>query len=122
MCEREMEKLLDLWREWADACSQGGFKTRTIEHQLMIEGAITRTTGSNTLESPACEQLDAAISKMPDRMKKAVKLKYLFGWTNKDAAKTLKMSISSYKNFTVRCRKWLCNEFSGENTYKKELK
>jgi len=112
MDEQTIEKLLDLWREWSSTSSTGGFKNRTIEHQLMIEGAITRATGSHTLESPACERLDAAISKMPDRMKKAVKLKYLFGWTNKDAAKAMKMSIPSYRQFTNRCRSWLCGKLT----------
>lgn len=112
MEEHELERLLDLWREWSHSAPSGGFKNRTIEHQLMIEGAITRATGSHTLESPDCERLDAAISKMPDRMKKAVKLKYLFGWTNKDAAKAMHVSIPTYKQLTYRCRSWLCGQLT----------
>jgi len=112
MNEKELEKLLDLWREWSSSSQTGGFKNRTIEHQLMIEGAITRTTGSHTMESPDCERLDAAISKMPDRMKKAVKLKYLFGFTNKDGAKAMRMPIPTYRKFTDRCRIWLCAKLS----------
>jgi len=113
MEEQDLEKLLDLWREWSQSNINGsGFKNRTIEHQLMIEGAVTRATGSHVLESPDCERLDAAISKMPDRMKKAVKLKYLFAWTNKDAAKAMKMSVPTYKQFTTRCRSWLCGKMT----------
>lgn len=112
MEEHELETLLDLWRDWSHSTPMGGFKNRTIEHQLMIEGATTRVTGSHSLESPDCERLDAAISKMPDKMKKAVKLKYLFGWTNKEAAKTMRMSIPTYKQFTYRCRSWLCGKMT----------
>lgn len=109
MEERELERLLDLWREWSQSnCTGMGFKNRTIEHQLMIEGAVTRATGSNVMESPECERLDAAISKMPPQMKKVIKLKYLFGFTNKDAAKTMRMAVPTYKNLTYRCRSWLC--------------
>lgn len=112
MEEHEIEKLLDLWRDWSHSSQTGGFKSRTIEHQLMIEGAITRATGSHVFESPECERLDSAIAKMPDRMKKAVKLKYLFGWTNKDAAKTMTMSIPAYRQFINRCRSWLCGKLT----------
>ncbi len=109
MEERELEKLLDLWREWSQSnCTGTGFKNRTIEHQLMIEGAITRATGSHVMESPDCERLDAAISKMPPQMKKVIKLKYLFGFTNKDAAKAMRMTTTPYKNLVSRCRSWLC--------------
>ncbi len=112
MEETELEILLDLWREWASTTPTGGFKKRSIESQLMIEGVITRGTGSHTLESPDCERLDAAIAKMPDKMKKAIKFKYLFGWTNKDAAKAMKMSLPTYKQFTYRCRSWLCGKLT----------
>ena len=109
MDERDLEKLLDLWREWSQSnCMGSGFKNRTIEHQLMIEGAVTRATGSHVMESPECERLDAEISTMPPTMKKAVKYKYLFGWTNKDASKKMGMGIDSYKVFMGKCRVWLC--------------
>lgn len=113
MGEEELERLLDRWREWSSGGSSGlGFKNRSIEHQLMIEGAITRLTGSNVTEDPECERLDAAISNMPARMHKAVKLKYLFGWTNKDASKAMKMPLPTYKILMVRCRSWLCGRLS----------
>lgn len=113
MEERELELLLDLWREWSHSNDFGlGFKSKTIESELMVSGAVTRITGSHTMESPECERLDAAISKMPDRMKKAIKLKYLFGWTNKDAAKAMRIAIPTYKQLTFRCRAWLCGRLS----------
>lgn len=110
--EQQIEKLLDLWREWSHSSPSGGFKNRTIEHQLMIEGAITKATGSHTMESPACERLDAAIAKMPDRMKKVIKFKYLFGWTNKDAAKAMGIAIPTYKQLAGKSRTWLCGQLT----------
>ena len=113
MDERDLDRLLDRWREWSQSnCTGMGFKNRTIEHQLMIEGAVTRATGSHVIEDPACEILDSAISKMPPQMKKVVKLKYLFGWTNKDAAKVMHMSVPTYKQLSFRCRSWLCGKLT----------
>jgi len=112
MEESDLDVLFDRWRDWSSDGAQTGFKTRTIEHQLMIEGAVTRATGSNIKEDPECELLDAAISKMPHQMKKAVKLKFLFGWTNKDAAKALHMAQPTYKQLIQRCRSWLCGKLT----------
>ena len=112
MDDRELENLLDRWRDWSSDGARTGFKTRTIEHQLMIEGAVTRTTGSHVKEDPECERLDAAISAMPLNMHKAIKLKYLFGWTNKDAAKVFKMAIPTYNQLMQRCRAWLCGKLT----------
>lgn len=112
MDDRELDNLLDRWRDWSSDAAQTGFKTRTIEHQLMIEGAVTRTTGSQVKEDPDCEKLDAAVSAMPTQMHKAVKLKFLFGFTNKDAAEALKMAIPTYKSLIQRCRAWLCGKLT----------
>jgi DNA-directed RNA polymerase specialized sigma24 family protein len=112
MEEKELEILFDRWRDWSSDGSQTGFKTRTIEYQLMIEGAVTRSTGSNVKEDPECEKLDAAVSAMPQQMNKAVKLKFLFGFNNKDGAKALKMAVPTYKNLIQRCRSWLCGRLT----------
>lgn len=110
--ERELDHLLDRWRDWSSDGFNTGYKTRTIEHQLMIEGAVTRSTGSNVKEDPDCEKLDAAISMMPSNMKRAIKLKYLFGFTNKDAAQTLKLPLPTFKSLIQRCRAWLCGKLT----------
>lgn len=113
MEERELDLLFDRWRAWSHSDNFGiGFKSYVIEHQLMIEGAVTRVTGGTVIEDEECERLDAAISKMPPTMKKAVKLKYLFGWTNKDAAKAMRMAIPTYKQLNQRCRSWLCGRLT----------
>ena len=111
--DQELQVILCRWREWSQLGVSGssGYKTRTIEHQLMIEGALTKLTGSMTIEDPECEQLDSAIAKLPKKMKKAMKLKYLFNFTNKDAAKVFGMSLSTYKRYIVRCRECVCTQF-----------
>jgi len=113
MEERELDILFDRWRDWSSDGEQTGYKTKTIEYQLMTEGAVTRSTGSNVKEDPDCEKLDAAISAMPKQMHKAVKLKFLFGFTNKDASKALKMPLPTYKSLIQRCRAWLCGRLTG---------
>ena len=112
MDERELDILFDRWRDWSSDGSQTGFKNKTIEYQLMTQGVVTRSTGSNVKEDPECEKLDAAISAMPKQMHKAVKLKFLFGFTNKDASKELKMPLPTYKSLIQRCRAWLCGRLT----------
>jgi len=109
----DLQIILARWREWSQlgVAGSSGYKTRTIEHQLMIEGALTKVTGSLMMEDPECEQLDAAIAKLPDKMKKAIKLKYLFNFTNKDAAQAVRMSLSGYKRFICRCRSSIISRF-----------
>lgn len=113
MDDRELQNLLTRWRAWS--CSGGnglGFSNSTVEHRLMCQGVTDKVTGSHDLEDEECEVLDCAISNMPSRMKKVIKLKYLFGWLNKDAAKTLNMSLASYKSFLIQSRAWLCGHLS----------
>lgn len=106
MDDRELDEVLDRWRKGSALCDNGlGYKRKTIEHTLMVEGMVIRSTGGLAIDDPDCEKIDAIVSKMPTLMKKAIKFKYLFGWRNADAAKVFKMSLSSYKRFIVKCRK-----------------
>ena len=89
-----------------------GFKSRTIEHQLMTEGVLVRITGGFVIEDIECEILDSVIARMPQRMKKAIKGKYLFRFRNKDAAYDLKISVSTYKRYIIRCREYLCGKMT----------
>jgi len=116
-----LQVILDRWPIWSQSNTIGvsGFKTRTIEHQLMTEGVLTRITGGFVMEDIECELLDSTIAGMPLRMKKAVKGKYLFNYRNKDAAKDLKISIATYKRYIIRCREYLLNRMGGKNLIKK---
>jgi len=121
MTDRELQIILDRWREWSQLGIAGssGYKTRTIEHQLMIEGALTKITGGFVVDDPECELLDSAIATMPIRMKKTIKLKYLFNFTNKDASLALKMTLSTYNRYVVRCRDYLGRALSKKSGVKK---
>ncbi len=110
--EQDLDLLLDRWRAWSQDKDNLGFKSRTIENRLMVEGANSSRGKGETIEDPGCEVLDSVISSMPEKMHKTIKLKYLYGWRNKDTAKKLKMTTSSFKIFLVRCRAWLCGRLS----------
>jgi len=112
MDDQELQALLVRWRNWSQCHSDLGFKSITIEYKLMREGVTNKVTGSHEIEDTDCEILDCAISRMPNRMKKVIKLKYLFGWTNKDAARTVKMSLAGYKTYLISSRSWLCGHMS----------
>jgi len=113
MTDNELQNLLVLWREWSQSSNSClGYSNSTIEYRLMSQGITAKITGSKDFENKDCEILDFAISKMPQRMKKIIKLKYLFGFLNKDAAKTLNMSLAGYKSFLIQSRAWLCGHLS----------
>ena len=113
MDDRELQNLLTRWRTWSRSTSNGiGWSYSTIEYRLMLEGVTQSVTGSRDKEDPECEVLDSAISRMPKKMKKIIKLKYLFGWLNKDSAIELNMSLTSYKNTLIQSRAWLCGHMS----------
>lgn len=109
-----LQVILDRWRPWSETCCVSGFKKRTIEHQLMIEGVIIKVTGGFEVDDIECEVLDFTIARMPPRMKKAIINKYLFRFKNDDAAKALKISISTYKRYINRCREYLLCNMSGK--------
>ncbi len=116
LTDNYLQIILDRWRSWSQSNTIGvsGFKSRSIEHQLMTEGVLTRITGGFVIEDIECELLDSTIASMPIRMKKAIKGKYLFNFRNKDGAKDLKISVSTYKRFINRCREYLLNEMAGK--------
>lgn len=115
MDDRELQNLLIRWRKWSRTHNALGFKSISVEYRLMREGVTDKVTGSYEIEDIECEILDIAISKMPKSMKKIIKLKYLFGWTNKDAAKTQSMSLASYKTILITSRAWLCGHLTNQN-------
>jgi len=116
MDDKELQNLLIRWKIWSKISNNIlGFSNSTVEHRLMVGGITDKITGSFENEDSQCEILDCAISKMPVRMKKVIKLKYLFGWLNKDAAKTLNMSLASYKSYLIQSRAWLCGNLSNLN-------
>lgn len=113
MDDKQLQALLMRWRNWSRSnFDELGYKSVTVEYELMKSGNISKQTGSKTIEDKECEELDKAIAVMPHKMKKIIKLKYLFHWLNKDAAKVLGMSLPSYKNQIVLCRSWLCGKLS----------
>jgi Sigma-70, region 4 len=116
MSDNYLIAILERLREWSQNNTIGvkGYKSSTIEHQLMTEGALVKVTGGFVVDDIECEIVDSMIAKMPPRMKKAIKGKYLFNFTNKDAASDLKISISTYKRFIIRCREYLCQRMSGK--------
>lgn len=113
MDDKELQLLLKTWREWSRSNFESiGYNSVTIEYKLMKEGMVIKSTGSNVIENPECELLDHAIAIMPYKLKKIIKLKYLFHWLNKDAAKVLGMSVPSYKDHVMRSRMWLCGQLT----------
>ncbi len=113
MDDNELKMLLIQWREWSRSSNESlGYNSKSIEYTLMKEGMVIKATGSNVSENIECELLDHAIALMPQKLKKIIKLKYLFHWLNKDAAKTLGMSVPSYKDHVIRSRMWLCGKLT----------
>jgi len=116
LTDNYLQVILERWPIWSQNNTIGvsGFKSRTIEHQLMTEGILTRITGGFVMEDIECELLDSTIASMPVRMKKAVVGKYLRDFRNKDAANDLKISIATYKRYIIRCREYLLTRMAGK--------
>lgn len=113
MDDKELQTLLVRWRIWSQSNYDSlSYSSTSIEYKLMNEGMVIRSTGNITIEDVECESLDHAISKMPKRLKKIIKMKYLFKWLNKDAAKALSISMPSYKDRVVQSRMWLCGKLT----------
>lgn len=113
MDDKDLQILLKRWREWSNSDFGAlGYCSNTIEFTLMNEGMVIKSTGNTYSDNPDCELLDHAIAIMPKNLKKIIKMKYLYGWTNKDAALTLKMALPTYKDLIMRSRMWLCGKLS----------
>lgn len=115
MDDNEVIELLDRWRLWSRLNnSELGFKTsQMVQLSKCSDGLPQRNLDRNDQD---CERLDAAISSMPKKMSKLIKLKYLYGWINRDTAKALDMNINTFKILAVQCRAWLAGRLSQQNT------
>jgi len=106
MIDSELKILLFEWRKWSQIShNMTSFSSTSPIYGLQAGSA--RLTGSFETESIQCELLDKSIAIMPNVMKKTIKLKYLYGWTDKDASSRLKMSSAAYKNHVRLSRMWL---------------
>lgn len=107
-----VEERLQEWADWSRGSAGSiGYPSRSPIHRMMREGAgAGGGFGPRLLEMPATVQTtESALRDLPDRQRKALKLKYLStGLRDQDRAKRLRISYEMYRREVERARWFLC--------------
>lgn len=71
----------------------------------MVTGTVIQCSNQEPQDDDTLVFLDGLIARMPKNLKKIIKLKYLFGWRNKDAAHSMNVGLTKYKETVIKARK-----------------
>lgn len=113
LSDNDIKTCLLMWREWASTdCHKPNFtRVRYGNHTTSVARLIPNAS-DNVISNVNCMDIDGAVSKMPKKMRKAIKLKYLFGFADQEAAQVLGIFLNEFDTYMHHCRYWLIKNLS----------
>ena len=108
--QRYADTLLSYWAKWVRTAIENGYSSETIEYRLMKAGTLISTNYKVEEEDNIAESVEQIVTKMPEQMKKLIKIEYLTYNTRKIKQKRLQMTRWKYEQILRNAQDRVCQE------------
>lgn len=113
LSDNDIQICLTIWQRWA-ATDNHKLSFSSMNYKIGLRDTKSLLLLKNKAEHGRIDSLtlDQAIASMPKKMRKAIKLKYLFGFVDSESAQVLCIHDNDFDHYIFQCRRYLARKLS----------